>query len=238
MNQVAKERFKLLASILFFLVTGIFGVMADHGSQRYSLDFVHFAGWLAIIMAILGIFALFLQMTGAGPLVKSKGKLASPSSERNGGKAIICVRGISEEELKRTINSFIELYSDNANPPSRPLTQSTADGHVLKFQTTDGMSDTDYEMFCYWVNFITWDSDGEKRDVVGWYQMGNVQPKETDQILGQRTLCLFVPDTETAADNVYITTPEGLCYRQSFNIFSRLCPVNPSPRAFAPMPMV
>ena len=212
MNQVTKERFKLLASILFFLVSGIYCVMADQGSQHYSNGIIHFAGWVAIISALLGIFALFRQMTGAGPLVKSKGKLASPNSERNGGKAMIRVRGISEEELKRTITSFIELYSDSANPPSRPLIQSTADGHVLKFQTTDGMSDTDYEMFCYWVNYITWDSEGQKLDVVGWYQMGDVKPEETNQILGQRTLLFFIPETETAADNVYITTPEGKCY--------------------------
>lgn len=238
MNQVTKERFKLLVSILFFLLTGIYCVTADHGSQHYSNGVIHFAGWAAIISAVLGIFALFRHMTGAGPLVKNKGKLASPNFERNGGKAMIRVRGISEEELKRTITSFIELYSDSANPPSHPLIQSTANDLVIKFQTIDGISDTDYEMFCYWVNYITWNSEGQKLDVVGWYQMGDVQPQETNQIIGQRTLYFFIPEDETAADNVYITTPEGKCYCQTFDIFSHLSPVNPSPRSFEPMPMV
>lgn len=231
MKQATKDKLTLFASIIFFLGCGISGIQADHDSGRYSV-----IGWTAIAMSVLGIVAFIRQLMGAGSLVQRKNDLSTPQSEQNGGEALIRVRGVDEEHLKSTIDEFIELYNDNAQPPSRPLIQTSPDGLVLSFPLVNGMADTDFEMFCYWVNYITWNIDGQKRDVVGWYNMGSVKPQKTNQIIGQRTLCIFVPEDDTEGDNIYFVTQDGTCCKHSFANLAPFHLISPSPRKFEPMP--
>ena len=228
MKQTKKETIKLIAGIIFFIGGGIYFLQKEQGNNVVA--------WASIIFGVLGFLALILQKMGVGPLIQSKGTLPTPQSERNGGEAIIRVRGVDEEQMNRSIEDFIKLYSDTSQPPSHPQIQPCAEGLLLKFPVVGGMACTDFEMFCYWVNYLTWDTEGKKNDVVGWYKMGNVKPQKTNQEIGERTLCFFIPEEDHEGDNIYFTTKDGACFKYTLNGLSSLHIINPSPRAFEPMP--
>ena len=228
MKQTMTNDLKTVASCIFFIGGSILILVADRG---YDI-----LGWIGIAFGILGLAAWMLQKKGVGPLIQPEGTLPTPQSERNGGEAIIRVRGVDKEQMNRAIEDFIKLYSDTGNPPSRPLIQASADGLLLSFPMVNGVADTDFEMFCFWVNYITLESDGKKNDVIGWYKMGDVKPPKTNQAIGQRTLCLFVPEDDTEGDNIYFVTEDGTCCKHSFHGLSSLRLINPSPRAFEPIP--
>lgn len=228
MKQTKKETIKLIAAIIFLIGGGICILQTEQGNN--------IVGWGSITLGVLALVTLILQKMGVGPLIQPKDTLPSPQSEQNGGEALIRVRGVDEEQLKSTIDDFIELYSDNAQPPSRPLMQSSSDGLLLSFPQVNGMADIDFEMFCYWVNYIAWNIDDKKTDVMGWYKMGGVKPQKTNQVIGQRTLCLFVPADDTEGDNIYFVTKDGICCKHSFAGLASLHLISPSPRKFEPMP--
>ena len=138
--------------------------------------------------------------------------------------------------MEHTIDAFIELYGKEGRPPRRPSLQRSADSLLLIFPEAGGKADIDFEMFCYWVNYICWETDGSKRDVVGWFETGAIKPDATDAVLGSRTLMVFVADDDTAGDNVCITTADGTCCLHSFREASSLKLISPSPRQYEPMP--
>ena len=86
------------------------------------------------------------------------------------------------------------------------------------------------------MNYICWETDGRKRNVVGWFETGAIKPDATDAVLGSRTLMVFVADNDTAGDNVCITTSDGTCCLYSFSGVSSLKMISPSPRRFEAMP--
>lgn len=236
MKQSTTERLKLIAAIIIVTAFGIAGITADSTSSGYSLGTAHFIGWLCLIVAVLAAISAILQARGVGPIIKSKDRLSLPQGDCCGGPCLISVKGTDAETLQRTIDSFVELYSETGRPPVRPDIQRSADSLLLVFPAVDGKADVDFEIFCYWVNYICWETDGRKRDVVGWFETGAIKPAATDAVLGSRTLMVFVADDDTAGDNVCITTADGTCCLHSFRGASSLKLISPSPRQYEPMP--
>ena len=236
MKQSTTERLKLIAAIIIVTAFGIAGITADSTSSGYSLGTAHFIGWLCLIVAVLAAISAILQARGVGPIIKSKNRLPLPQPDCCGGQCLIRVAGTDAAALERTIDAFIELYGKEGRPPRRPSLQRSADSLLLIFPEAGGKADIDFEIFCYWVNYICWETDGRKRDVVGWFETGAIKPDATDAVLGSRTLMVFVADDDTAGDNVCITTADGTCCLYSFSGVSSLKMISPSPRRFEAMP--
>lgn len=236
MKQSTTERLKLIAAIIITFAAGFYAIKADSTNSGYSLGMIHFIGWFCIIVAILAAISAILQARGVGPIIKSKNRLPLPQPDCCGGLCLIRVGGTDAAALERTIDAFIELYGKEGRPPRRPSLQRSADSLLLIFPEAGGKADIDFEIFCYWVNYICWETDGRKRDVVGWFETGAIKPDATDAVLGSRTLMVFVADDDTAGDNVCITTADGTCCLHSFSGVSSLKMISPSPRRFEAMP--
>lgn len=74
----------------------------------------------------------------------------------------------------------------------------------------------DYDSFCFWVNYLVYSKKGERYDVTGWYEMGEVENDDALSI-GRQTLMFFIPDTDTEYDNVYVVDRFNHCYKQEFS---------------------
>lgn len=236
MKRTTTEWLKLIAAIIVALALSIASITADSTSSGYSLGTFHFIGWLGLIISILAAISAILQARGVGPIIKSKNRLPLPQPDCCGGLCLIRVAGTDAAALERTIDAFIELYGKEDRPPRRPSLQRSADSLLLIFPEAGGKADIDFEIFCYWVNFICWETDGGKRNVVGWFETGAIKPDATDAVLGSRTLMVFVADDDTAGDNVCITTADDTCCLHSFSGVSSLKLISPSPRQYEPMP--
>lgn len=167
-----------------------------------------------IIAVIVAIFALLScvrvqkkeqQVTMMNCLLKD---------ETPNGKRVIMTKHMNRTEIENAIVAFIKLNEKNGSPIARPTVKpKDNDTFLIYFPNS-----TTYDLFCYWVNYFVY-SNREKRynnHVTGWYEVG-AEAKGVWTPFANQTWMLYIPETDTEYDNVYITTESGACYKQEFS---------------------
>ena len=133
--------------------------------------------------------------------------------EMPNGKRVIMTTNMEKSEVDIAIEDFIKINADDGTPVERPQIEER-EGNVFLLYFT---SSTSYDLLCYWVNYIVY-SNKRKRynnNVTGWYEVAT-PAKGVWQPFANQKLMLYVPDTDTEYDNVYITTETNDCYKQEF----------------------
>lgn len=139
------------------------------------------------------------------------------ADEKAGGSRIIMVE-MTENEINQAVDDFMTINADNH--PVRPAIRQNGDRFFLKFPDS-----TPYGLFCYWVNYIVY-SNKDKRynnNVIGWYEVGADAIGTWKQFAGQN-LMFFIPESDSAFDNVFFTTKDNLCFKQEFAFKAKLKP--------------
>jgi hypothetical protein len=130
-----------------------------------------------------------------------------------GGKRIIVATRMKGTEVSAAIDDFIELSAKNGNIIDRPVVRKQENGAFFICLPDS----TTYDQFCYWVNYLVY-SNADKRynnNITGWYEVASGAKGVWEAFAGQR-LMVYVPETDTEYDNVYLTTQSNACYKQEF----------------------
>lgn len=134
----------------------------------------------------------------------------------------IVTTGMSEQEVKRAINDFLAIYSQD-----RPIERPTAVKKEGNSFILEMASNVDYSLFCYWVNYLVY-SNKEKKyndNVIGWYEVSPSAKGFWKPYIGQK-IKFFIPASDSDFDNVYFMTPDNICYKQEFAYDSPLVMVS------------
>jgi hypothetical protein len=157
-----------------------------------------------IVLAVIAIALLFLYLKTRSTLT-----MDSIQDDTAKGKRVIMATHMSENEISDAINGFIKLYKGNGDKIDRPqVTQQDENSFMICLPDT-----TPYDLFCYWVNYLAHSDERKKynNNITGWYEVS-----ANAKLFPSKTLMIYVPETDTEHDNVYVTTKDNLCYKQEF----------------------
>jgi hypothetical protein len=177
-----------------------------------------------IFTAIIAIALLFLYIRKRNTLT-----MDCIQDDNAKGKRIIMATQMSENEIKDAINGFIKLYEENGDKVDRPqVTQLEENTFMLRLPDT-----TPYDLFCYWVNYLVYSNEKKKynNNITGWYEVS-----ANAKLFPSKTLMIYVPETDTEHDNVYVTTKDNLCYKQEFAGDTALIPQEYVYRKYSAIP--
>lgn len=177
-----------------------------------------------IFIAIIAIVLLFLYIRKRNTLT-----MDCIQDDNAKGKRIIMATQMSENEIKDAINGFIKLYEENGDKVDRPqVTQQEENTFMIRLPDT-----TPYDTFCYWVNYLAYSNESKKynNNITGWYEVS-----ANAKLFPSQILMLYVPETDTEYDNVYVTTKDNLCYKQEFAGDSSLIPQEYIYRKYSAIP--
>ena len=177
-----------------------------------------------IFTAIIAIALLFLYIRKRNTLT-----MDCIQNDNTKGKRIIMATQMSENEIKDAINGFIKLYEENGDKVDRPqVTQLEENTFMLRLPDT-----TPYDLFCYWVNYLVYSNEKKKynNNITGWYEVS-----ANAKLFPSKTLMIYVPETDTEHDNVYVTTKDNLCYKQEFAGDTALIPQEYVYRKYSAIP--
>jgi hypothetical protein len=177
-----------------------------------------------IFIAIIAIALLFLYIRKRNTLT-----MDCIQDDNAKGKRIINATQMSENEIKDAINGFIKLYEENGDKVDRPqVTQLEENTFMLRLPDT-----TPYDLFCYWVNYLVYSNEKKKynNNITGWYEVS-----ANAKLFPSKTLMIYVPETDTEHDNVYVTTKDNLCYKQEFAGDTALIPQEYVYRKYSAIP--
>ena len=167
-----------------------------------------------IIAVIVAIFALFFCVRTQMKKQQSTTMYSLLEDETPNGKRVIMTKEMNRANIENAIVGFIKLNEENGSFVARPTVKpKDNDTFLIYFPNS-----TTYDLFCYWVNYFVY-SNREKRynnHVTGWYEVG-AEVKGVWTPFANQTWMLYIPETDTEYDNVYITTESGACYKQEFS---------------------
>lgn len=186
-----------------------------------------------LIAVIVAAFALFSCVRAQIKKHQDTTMYNLLEDETPNGKRIIMTKQMSRAEIENAIVGFIKLKEENGSFVTRPtVTPKDDETFLISFPNS-----TTYDLFCYWVNYFVY-SNREKRynnHVTGWYEVGANAKGMWTPFANQKWM-LYVPETDTEYDNVYVTTESGVCYKQEFAWSARLIPQNTVHRDYSDMP--
>lgn len=165
-----------------------------------------------IIIAII-VVAIFIFLTERGNKKSATNRPSDdlfPKQKRENDKIII-IKGISVETANEIIIDFCNTYNQK---------KFVAIPKLLVFDDCQAVLfpyDIDFEYFCYFVNHIRYGrgSSFPKTEVTGWTITKEGDGWMTNEILGKQVM-LYIPDSDTEYDNVYLTTEDNLCFKMGF----------------------
>lgn len=186
-----------------------------------------------IIAVIVAAFALLFYVRNQMKVQQTTIMRSLSKDETPNGKRVIVTTQMSRAEVDNAIIGFIRLNEENGHHTDRPTVKpKDNDTFLISFSDT-----TTYDLFCYWVNYFVY-SNREKRynnHVTGWYEVG-AEAKGVWAPFAKQKWMLYVPETDTECDNVYVTTEAGVCYKQEFARNAPLIQQNTVHRNYSDMP--
>lgn len=165
---------------------------------------------LAILILILIWYFTSLRNRQKKVMDSLDASIVTPIKEKSPyGKKVIRIEDVDEEKAARFISDFISLYKGSDHKIVKPEIGRKNGSIVLLFP-----SETQYYIFCWWVNYLTYSEKSHRQKVTGWYGASEI---EGDTLgLSNSYLMLFVPETDKEYDNVFLTSQNGICFKQEF----------------------
>ena len=178
--------------------------------------------WIVLAVLVIVLLVLYLK-------TRSTPSMDSIQDDTAKGKRVIMATQMNGNEIRDAINGFIKLHEENGDKVDRPqVTQQEENTFMICLPDT-----TPYDMFCYWVNYLAYSNEGKKynNNITGWYEVS-----ANAKLFPSQILMLYVPETDTEYDNVYVTTKDNLCYKQEFGGDSSLIPQEYIYRKYSAIP--
>ena len=182
-----------------------------------------------ILLAIIAAACLFFARRK-----KEENEVKSGSFEEKtkvDAERVICVYDMDDERLQKTIDEFVNMYSDNGDV-ERPSVRHEGTAYWLSFS-----SNVDYVSLCFWVNYLVYcDEKQQQRFMVrGWYPFGEVLINGEVMPFSNQTIMLYVDKEDKECDNVSFVTPDGKHYLQPFAIRGNLKPLDHGSESYQEM---
>ena len=137
-------------------------------------------------------------------------KLQRPVEDTISGTRIIRLDVVAERAWN-FVEDFMNLYKDSDFKVKAPTIREKDGNSLLTFS-----DDTDFMIFCWWVNYLTYSEKGHRHNATGWYGTNTVTNIGDGLGLNNTTMMFFVPESDDEHDNVYFVNKDGTCFKQEF----------------------
>ena len=155
---------------------------------------------------------------------KRENALDNIEEEAPNSYSLILVQNMSENEINDAIESFNKIgkEEDENFEYYTPQIKTRGKDFMLLFSPT-----ISYRNFCFWVNYLVYSNKNKRHnnDITGWYEVGNTS---NNHPLSNKTLMLFIPESDKEFDNVYLVDNFNNCYKQEFALDEKIIPLNES----------
>lgn len=126
---------------------------------------------------------------------------------------LVIVETASDDEIKRVISDFCNLYNEDKYVAILRLTKISDKKYAITFPY-----DIDFVYLCYFINYVTYPMGFEK----GFKAIGWTTTKPSDLWITEKSanknVMLFISDYDTEGDNVFLTTSDNIGYKLGFAI--------------------
>jgi hypothetical protein len=124
---------------------------------------------------------------------------------------IVIVEGASENDIRKILQDFCNLYNKEAFQAVPRLTALTDKKYAVTFPY-----DMKFEIFCFFVNYVNYPMGFDRRfKTVGW-----ATTKTSDMWITEKSadkhVMLYVSDFDDEYDNVFLTTSDHIGYKLGF----------------------
>ena len=132
-----------------------------------------------------------------------------PAHEMPNDKLVI-IDNLSNAEADKILTDFCRMYNEEDYQALPRLYRLNERRYAVTFPY-----DIDFEIFCYFVNYVHYPIDCDKSfDVSAWTATESVKNLITEST-NQRVM-LFIPQSDKEGDNVYLTTEDNIGYKIDF----------------------
>jgi len=126
---------------------------------------------------------------------------------------LIVVKGPNEEQLKKVLTKFCELYNQNGPPTALKFYIKKEDTFFITFP-----GDIDFELFCYLINYIKYPMDITYNiETIGWTRVDETDVWNTKRLKGKKVM-VFIDPADKEYDNVMLTTENNESYKVGFAV--------------------
>lgn len=177
--------------------------------------------YIIVIVCIIILFFLLRNIISPKMTFKLKKKrMPVKEKEINDSTRLIFVKRMDEEEIRKAINDFIELYKENnidysylASIPCRE------ENDELIFELPSLVKFNDFALI---INYLIY-SDNNKRhnnDIKGIYPSGTIKTKRASIKLSNQDIKFFIPEDDEKYDEVYLENNDKNQFIMSFTDFN------------------
>ncbi len=133
-----------------------------------------------------------------------------PKQEISNDKFVI-LNNTSSIEIDSILTGFCNMYNKKSYQALPRLYKLSDKQFAITFPY-----DIDFDIFCYFVNYVHYPMGFEKSfEVTGWTTTRKGQIWITEKSADKRVM-LFIPTDDTEYDNVYLTTNDNVGYKLGF----------------------
>lgn len=141
---------------------------------------------------------------------------------------VIWVSNAKAKELKAAIQQCCTHYNEQQPQLLPRLVQLTDQEHLISFPY-----DVQFDLLCFFINYLHYpEGIAYQPKIVGWSIMMPADAWLGERLAGQRAM-LFIPESDTEYDCIYLTTEQGAGYKIGFGntqaeaLEAPLCPFSP-----------
>lgn len=140
---------------------------------------------------------------------------------------LILVTNASAGELDLVITGFCNMYNKQEFLVLPRVYQLSDKQFAITFPYDIGL-----EVFCYMINYLCYPIELDRPlQAIGWTTISGATALINDEYTGKQAM-VYISDTDAEADNVYITTYNNVCVKQSFSATSSTQFIDPPVKAF------
>lgn len=166
-----------------------------------------------VLVALAAIVFLFLRRSGADLETRE----IAPFTPIAGNDKVVIVRGWTEEELRKIVGDFIELYEKDSFPAYTIDLHREGDGRCrLTFS-----KDIHPLLLTFLINYLAYPVDFDLTNrfvlVAGSTTLSSAFGGVDTSLLGQKA-ALYIPESDQDHDVVYMETQSGINLANSFDV--------------------
>jgi hypothetical protein len=185
------------------------------------------------LIAIIGIlFFIWQKSKGATSDTQRPSEAKLPTQQKINDK-IVVINDINAAEMHKIITDFCNIYNKENYQALPRLFQINDKDFAITFPF-----DINFDVFCFYINYIRYPMNFDKSfQVMGW-----ATTKKGDSWIASKnankSAVFYIPEDDTAHDNVFMTTNDNICYKLDFGSTKGEELLGNSKHKFVPSPLV
>lgn len=133
-----------------------------------------------------------------------------PQHEKQNDKLVL-VTDISETDIEAILKGFCNMYNEEKFQALPRLFKISEKEFAITFP-----HDIDFEIFCYFINYMCYPSGFDRSfKVTGWTTTNKKDTWISEQSANKKVM-LYIPADDTEHDNVFMTTEDNIGYKLGF----------------------